>query len=134
MIDRSPDNGGTSSAGNGQLRELRRAIATLDADGLAEVIALAYARLEQDDPRTVRKSDIALLRRLARQAHDFDSSLIEHAAQRRRVGERRGMVAPEAAHTAEWANRLADALDSLVTRTTPRGAADDARIDTKGKS
>jgi hypothetical protein len=99
---------------------LRRTIATLDAESLTEVIALAYARLKPDDARKVRPPDVALLRQLAGQAHDFDSSLIEHADQRRRVGERRSPISPEAAHTAEWANRLADALDSLVTGKAPK--------------
>ena len=119
---------------NDQLRDVRRAIAVLDADSLVEVIGLAYGRLGHDDPRRVRCADVELLRRLAQQAHAFDSSLIEHADQRRRVGERRGKVSPEAAHTAEWANRLADALDSLVSGRASKPVSDDARMATTGKS
>lgn len=119
---------------NDQMPELRRTIAALDADSLVEMIGLAYARLEHDDARKIRRPDIELLRRLAHQAHDFDSSLMEHADQRRRVGEPRGKVSPEAAHTAEWANRLADALDPLVSGEASKRVSDDARIQTTGKS
>jgi hypothetical protein len=97
-----------------QQRTLRRMIDMLDANGLALVIALAYARLGRGDRRHVQRADVELLRRLARQAHDLDASLIEHRDERRRVGERRGAISPEAANTAGWANRLADALDALL--------------------
>jgi len=103
-----------TEAESDQRSRLRHIIDSLGANDLALVIALAYARLRGDDRINVQRADVELLRRLARQAHDFDSRLIEHADERRRVGERRGAISPEAANTAEWANRLADALDALL--------------------
>jgi hypothetical protein len=51
-----------------QQTTLRRLVDTLDANGLALVIALAYARLGRSDRRNVQRADVELLRRLARQA------------------------------------------------------------------
>jgi hypothetical protein len=57
-----------------------------------------------------------MLRRLAVQARTLNSSLLDHAAERRLVGERRGRVSPEASNTAHWAERLAAALETLTSR------------------
>ena len=113
----------SAGAEQDQQRALRRMIDGLDANGLAMVISLAYAHLDRADPRNVQRADVELLRRLARQAHDFDASLIEHDDERRRAGERRGAISPEAATTAGWANRLAYALDALLDGTPGPPAA-----------
>jgi len=109
-------NAASRSAHNDAAEALQHTIAGLDADGLSAAMAMANARLDQHDPRKIREDDVKMLHRLAGQAHDFDSFLIEHADARRRVGEHRGPVSPEAAHTAEWATRLTVALDALFKR------------------
>lgn len=83
-------------------------------DDLVETIARANAALPDTDPRKIRSDDVHMLRRLAGQASDFNANLVQHAAERRAIGERRGHVSPESANTAAWAGRLADALEAVV--------------------
>lgn len=84
------------------------------ADDLVEIIARANAALPDTDSRKIRSEEVAMLRRLASQASAFNARLVEHATERRAVGERRRPVSPESANTATWAARLADALEALV--------------------
>ena len=86
-----------------------------DADQLVSMMALSNAALPDDDPRKIRPDDVRMLRRLAGQARTFSTSLIEHAAERRSVGEPRGRVSPEAGITARWAERLAGALEAVLS-------------------
>lgn len=62
-----------------------------------------------------------MLQRLSEQASDVNATMVEHAAERRKVGERRGRISPEAGNTAQWAARLAAALESMLQ--TPRAAS-----------
>jgi len=96
--------------------EMRALLASADADQLAALITQANAALPDDDDRKIRRDDVRLLRRLAGQARSFSASLLEHAAERRLVGERRGRVSPESGDTARWAERLAKALETLTAR------------------
>lgn len=91
-------------------------LASANADQMVELIARTNDALGQDDQRKVRRDDVRMLRRLAEQARAFSKSLIDHNAERRLVGERRGPVSPEARNTAVWAERLALALETGVTR------------------
>ena len=85
-----------------------------DPDELVGLIARANAALPDTDPRKIRPDEVAMLRRLAGQARTLDSSMLAHAAERRLAGERRGRVSPEASNTANWAARLAVALEAIV--------------------
>ena len=96
------------------VRAVTRILAGASADDVVEILARANAALPETDPRKVSRSDVDLLRRLADQARAFNATLVEHAAERRAVGERRRAVSPESANTAAWAGRLADALATLV--------------------
>ena len=96
------------------MRAVRRILPGAAADDLVEIIARANAVLPDTDPRKVRRDEVDMLRRLANQARAFNATLVEHAAERRAVGERRRPVSPESAKTAAWAGRLADALESVV--------------------
>lgn len=93
-------------------------LASANADQLAELVARANNALPDDDQRKIRGEDVHMLRRLAGQARTFSSSLIDHAAERRLVGERRGRVSPESGDTADWAERLATALETAVSPST----------------
>lgn len=91
--------------------------ARLDEAGPTEllaVIARANAALPDTDPRKIRPEDVAMLQRLSEQASDVNDTMVEHAAERRKAGERRGRVSPEAGKTAQWAARLAAALESML--------------------
>ena len=96
------------------VRAVEPILAAAADDDLVEIIARANAALPDTDPRKIRSDEVDMLRRLASQARALYASLVEHAAERRAVGERRGRVSPESANTATWAGRLADALDALV--------------------
>jgi hypothetical protein len=87
---------------------------TADADQLVAVMALSNAALPDEDSRKIRTDDVRMLRRLAGQARSLSTSLIEHAAGRRSVGERPARVSPEAGDTARWAERLAGALEAVL--------------------
>ena len=95
---------------------------TADADQLVNMMVLSNAALPDEDPRKIRAEDVRMLRRLAGQARTFSTALIEHAAERQSVGERRDRVSPESGDTARWAERLAGALDSVLS--LGRDAAD----------
>jgi len=92
-----------------------------DPNELLRVIARANAALPETDPRKIRPEDVAMLQRLSEQASGVNLRMVEHASERRRIGERRGRVSPEAGNTAKWAARLAAALESMIE--TPRAAA-----------
>jgi hypothetical protein len=85
-----------------------------DPDELVALIARANAALPDSDSRKIRLDEVTMLRRLASQAQTIDSSMVARAAERRLAGERRGRVSPEASNTAEWAARLAVALEAIV--------------------
>ncbi|HEY6830288.1 MAG TPA: hypothetical protein VI259_25720 [Gemmatimonadaceae bacterium] len=95
---------------------MRALLASADADQLSELRTRANAALPDDDQRKIHGDDVRMLRRLAGQARTFSSSLLEHAAERRLAGERRGRVSPEAGDTARWAERLSVALEALMSR------------------
>lgn len=103
--------------------EMQALLASADADQLSELIAAANAALPDGDERKICRDDVRMLRRLAGQARTFSDSLLEHAAERRSAGERRAIVSPEAGNTARWAERLAGALETVVSAsaTTQRG-------------
>ncbi len=103
-------------------RGLRALLASATADQLAELIAEANNALPEDDARKIRQDDVRMLRRLAGQARIFGQSLLNHAAERRLVGERRGRVSPEAENTAHWADRLAGALETVTSATARSGS------------
>jgi hypothetical protein len=90
-----------------------------DPKELLRVIARANAALPDTDPRKIRPDDVAMLQRLSEQEMGVSLRMVEHASDRRGVGERRGRVSPEAGNTAEWAARLAAALESMIE--TPSG-------------
>lgn len=96
------------------VRAVEPLLAGATDDDLVEIIARASAALPDTDPRKIRSDDVEMLRRLAAQARAFNATLVEHAAERRAVGERRGRVSPESADTAAWAGRLANALEAVV--------------------
>jgi hypothetical protein len=98
------------------LQAVRAVVENLSPGALGALISLANARLPDGDPRKIRLAEVRSLRRLASQAHELDASLIGHAEDRRRVGEQRGDVAPEAANTALWTDRLIRALEGIVRR------------------
>ena len=83
---------------------------------MTELIARANAALPDDDERKIHRDDVRMLRRLAGQARTLANSLLEHAAERRSVGERRGRASPESGSTARWAERLAGALEGVISR------------------
>jgi|SwirhisoilCB2_FD_contig_51_7936811_length_2658_multi_3_in_0_out_0_1 hypothetical protein len=101
--------------------EMHDLLASADADQLAELVAEANAALPDGDERKICREDVRMLRRLAGQARTFSDSLLEHAAERRSVGERRAPVSPEAGKTAHWAERLAGALETVVSRSATTG-------------
>ena len=103
--------------------EMGALLASADADQLAELIARANAALPDDDERKICRDDVLMLRRLAGQARTFSNSLLEHAVERRSAGDHRVSVSPEAGNTARWAERLASALETVVSRSaaTQRG-------------
>jgi len=111
--DNRPDADSTTSDFAGEMRSL---LASADVDQLSELRTRANAALPDDDPRKIHADDVRMLRRLAGQARTFSTSLLEHAAERRLAGERRGRVSPEAGNTARWAERLSAALEALMTR------------------
>ena len=96
------------------VRAVRRILADAAPDELVEIRALANAALPDTDPRKIRGGEVDMLRRLASQAQDLNTNLVEHASERRALGERRQPVSPESANTAAWAGRLADTLEALV--------------------
>jgi hypothetical protein len=98
------------------LGAIRAIVETLSPDSLAALLSLANGRLDDGDPRKIRVADVRSLRRLALQAHAFDATLLEHAEDRRLLGEKRDDVSPEAADTARWAERLIRALEGMVRR------------------
>ena len=112
----APDNGGMPA--QNAARELHALLASATADQLAELIAEANSALPEDDARKIRRDDVRMLRRLAGQARSLGQSLLDHAAERRQVGERRRRVSPEAGDTAQWAGRLAGALETLTSATS----------------
>ena len=115
MREAAPDTTGTPRLDACDLNAL---LASASADQLADLIAQANRALPDDDARKIREDDVRLLRRLASQARTFNRSLLEHAAERRLAGERRGRVSPEAGKTAQWAERLAVALETVTSRRT----------------
>jgi hypothetical protein len=90
-------------------------LASADADQLTELIARANAALPDDDERKIHRDDVHMLRRLAGQPRTLSNSLLEHATERRSMGQRRGRVSPESGDTARWAERLAIALQALAS-------------------
>jgi len=96
------------------VRTVASMLASGTADELVEIIRRANGALPDPDPRKFRRHEVDMLRRLAGQAHEFNANLVEHAAERRAVGERRRPVSPESANTAAWAAHLADALETLI--------------------
>ncbi len=86
------------------------------------MMARANAALPDTDPRKIRPEDVAKLQRLSEQASDMNFSMVAHAEERRRVGERRDRVSLEAGDTAQWAARLAAALEAMLdsVRHVPR--------------
>ena len=106
-------------------RDLNALLASASADQLADLIAQANRALPDDDARKIREDDVRQLRRLASQARTFNRSLLDHAAERRLAGERRGRESPEAGKTAQWAERLAVALETV---TSPPHRATGARV------
>jgi hypothetical protein len=115
---RENDRENTDSSASDFAGEMRALLASADADQLSELRTRANAALPDDDPRKIHADDVRMLRRLAGQARTFSASLLEHAAERRLVGERRGRVSPEAGDTARWAERLSAALEALTSRRT----------------
>ena len=109
----APDNGAMPAPN--AARGLHALLASATADQLAELIAEANSALPEDDTRKIRQDDVRMLRRLAGQARAFGQSLLDHAAERRLTGERRGRVSPEADNTAHWADRLAGALETVTS-------------------
>jgi hypothetical protein len=107
-----------SSGTRGHRADVLRAVGPILAaaapDDLVEIIARANASLPDTDLRKIRGVEVAMLRRLAGQARAFSANLIQHAAERRALGDARGPVSPESANTAAWAGRLADALEPLI--------------------
>lgn len=95
--------------------EVRAWIRTADADQLVELMALSNAALPDEDFRKIRPDDVRMLRRLAGQARSLNTSLTDHAAERRSLGERRGRISPEAGDTARWAERLVGALEATLS-------------------
>lgn len=87
---------------------------TADPNELLRVIARANAALPETDPRKIRPEDVAMLQRLSEQASGVNLRMVEHASERRGIGERRGRVSPEAGNTAKWAARLAAALEAML--------------------
>jgi hypothetical protein len=98
------------------LRAIRDIVETLSPASLGALIALANGKLDDRDPRKVRMAEVKSLRRLAAQAHALDSTMIEHAVDRRTLGEKRDDISPEAANTALWTDRLILALEGIVRR------------------
>jgi hypothetical protein len=98
------------------LRAIRDIVETLSPASLGALIALANGKLDDRDPRKVRLAEVKSLRRLASQAHALDSTMIEHAVDRRSLGEKRDDISPEAANTALWTDRLVLALEGIVRR------------------
>jgi hypothetical protein len=96
------------------LRAVEPILAAAADDDLVEIIARANAALPDTDRRKILGQEVDMLRRLASQARAFNANLVQHASERRAVGERRGHVSPESANTAAWAGRLADALEALI--------------------
>jgi len=90
-------------------------IRTADADQLVELMALSNAALADEDFRKIRPDDVRMLRRPAGQARSLNTSLTDHAAERRSLGERRGRISPEAGDTARWAERLVGALEATLS-------------------
>lgn len=115
MREAAPDTPGTPRL---DARDLNALLASASADQLADVIAQANRALPDDDARKIREDDVRQLRRLASQARTFNRSLLDHAAERRLAGERWGRVSPEAGKTAQWAERLAVALETVTSRRT----------------
>jgi len=95
--------------------EVRAWIRTADADQLVELMALSNAALPDEDSRKIRPDEVRMLRRLAGQARSLNTSLTDHAAERRSLGERRGRISPEAGDTARWAERLVGALEATLS-------------------
>ena len=98
------------------LRAIRGMVEQLSPAGLGALIALANGRLDDRDPNKIRLAEVKSLRRLASQAHALDSSMIDHALERRTLGDKRGDISPEAANTALWSDRLIRALEGIVRR------------------
>ena len=96
------------------LRAVEPILAAAADDDLVEIIARANAALPDTDRRKILGHEVDMLRRLASQARAFNANLVQHASERRAVGERRGHVSTESANTAAWAGRLADALEALI--------------------
>lgn len=99
--------------------QLNALLASADADQMVEMIARTNQALPDADQRKIRVDDVRMLRRLAGQARTFSESLIDHANERRLVGERRGTVSPESGNTADWAERLATALEMVASPPAP---------------
>jgi hypothetical protein len=98
------------------LRAIRDIVETLSPASLGALIALANGKLDDRDPHKVRMAEVKSLRRLAAQAHALDNTMIEHAVDRRVLGEEREEISPEAANTALWTDRLILALEGIVRR------------------
>jgi len=98
------------------LRAIRDIVETLSPASLGALLALANGKLDDRDPRKVRMAEVKSLRRLAGQAHALDNTMIEHAVDRRVLGEKRDDISPEAANTALWTDRLILALEGMVRR------------------
>jgi hypothetical protein len=98
------------------LRAIRDIVETLSPASLGALIALANGKLDDRDPRKIRLAEVKSLRRLASQAHALDSTMIEHAVDRRSLGEKRDDISPEAANTARWTDRLVLALEGIIRR------------------
>lgn len=98
---------------------LNALLASADANQMIEMIARTNQALPDTDQRKIRVDDVRMLRRLAGQARTFSESLIDHANERRLVGERRGTVSPESGNTADWAERLATALEMVASPSAP---------------
>ncbi len=113
MREAAPDAPGTPRL---SARDLNGLLASASANQLADLIAHANRALPDDDDRKIREDDVRMLRRLASQARTCNRSLLDHAAERRLAGERRGRVSPEADKTAQWAERLATALETVTSR------------------
>jgi hypothetical protein len=95
--------------------EMSAWIRTADADQLVAAMALSNAALPDEDSRKIRADDVRMLRRLAGQARNLTTTMTQHAAERRSLGERRGRISPEAGDTARWAERLVNALEATLS-------------------
>jgi hypothetical protein len=98
------------------LGAIRSIVDTLSPASLGALISLANGRLPDKDPMKIRMAEVKSLRRLAAQAHALDSSMLGHALERRRLGDKPADVSPEAANTAIWTDRLIRALEGILRR------------------